>query len=172
MTFGDVLAAIAAILATAVTLWAAVLMAGLVFPESTRRAAEALETQPMRLVGRGILVALLGVGLGLVLLNVPFGALKLAGWLLLLATLLMATLGAAGLATMLGDRMRGLAPERSAFAAMARGAALSVAAGCVPALGWLAIFPLQLFASLGAGLVAVQSFRVRARATAAPSSTL
>lgn len=155
MTNGDVLAYISFLAAILVTLWAAILTVGLVFSEKTRHASQLLEQSPGKMLGIGAVLALLGVGLGLVLVNTKNGVLMLVGWVLLGLTLGVAMIGSAGLARVLSGRMQTLAPTQSQLTLLARGGALLIAAGTLPAVGWVLFFPLQLFASLGAGFRAL-----------------
>ena len=70
--------------------------------------------------------------------------------------LLIATLGSAGLATVLGGRIGRMSPDHSAFTVYLRGTALLVAASYVPVLGWFLLFPVQLFAGVGAGVAVLR----------------
>lgn len=155
MTNGDVLAYISLLAAILVTLWAAILTVGLVFSAKTQHAAQLLERAPGRALGTGAGLGLLGVGLGLILLNSKNGLGMLIGWVLLAITLSIAMIGSAGLARVISGRMQHLAPTQSALSTLARGGALLIAAGALPAVGWILFFPLQLFASLGAGFQAL-----------------
>ena len=162
MTFGDVLAYLAFILATASTLWAAILTIGLVFSKKVAHAAGLLEHTPGKTIGLGVVLALLGIGLGLVLLNSKNGLGMLIGWVFLAITLFVALIGSAGLALVLSGRMQRLAPTQSALAMLARGGALLIGAGMLPGVGWILLFPLQLFSSLGAGIQALTARERRA----------
>jgi hypothetical protein len=155
MTNGDVLAYISLLAAILVTLWAAILTVGLVFSAKTDHASQLLERAPGKAIGLGVVLALVGVGLGTVLLNSKNGLLMLIGWVLLGLTLGIAMMGSAGLAKIVSLRMQSLAPTQSRLALLARGGALLIAAGALPAVGWVLFFPLQLFASLGAGFQAL-----------------
>ena len=157
MTQGDVLAVLAFILATLVTLWASILAAGLIFSEKTRHAAQLAEAAPGKTILAGAGLSAVGVGIGLVLINSKAGLLMLFGWILLSMTLCIAMIGSAGLARVVSGRMQSLAPTQSALAMLARGGALLIGAGLLPGVGWVLLFPLQLFASLGAGFQAVTS---------------
>ena len=156
MTIGDVLAFALLIAASGITAWAAILAAGLLFSERARRASEILVQKPGAAIGRGALVAVLGFSIGIGLMNSPAAPLKMFGIALMMGLLLVSTIGSAGLAAVLGSRIGKLAPNHSAFTVFARGAALLVAASYVPALGWFLLFPLQLFAGIGAGMAVLR----------------
>jgi hypothetical protein len=154
MTVGDVNAVIALILAGAITLWATLLTFGIIFGEKSRRAAQLTESAPGKCIGIGALLGVSGIGIGLGLVNLK-GVGGLLGWILLVGVLFLATIGASGLSRIAGARIRALSATQSELAGMARGAALLVLSGLLPGLGWLLVFPLQLFASIGAGMQAV-----------------
>src|SRR5438874_1959271 len=78
----------------------------LAFPGPVEQARWRLQRQPWACVGTG---AALGATLGLlaaVLISNPRGVVKLAGWALMSALLLLSTLGAAGLVRLIGERLR------------------------------------------------------------------
>lgn len=155
MTIGDVLALIAGVVSVCVSVWALLMGTALLFTRRTAAARTRLENHPLRALGIGaLIVAVGGVG-GVVLLNQPNGLLKLFGWALLLGLLAVSALGGGGLVLLASDRVRGMEPRFSAFAALGRGAGLLVVAGLVPLLGWFLIAPLMLVASLGAGCQAL-----------------
>ena len=157
MTNGDVVFYLSIILTVLTTLWAAILAVGLLFSAKTRQAGQLLESAPGRAIGLGALQALLGIGLGIALLSSKNGLLMLFGWVLLALVLCVALVGSAGLAQLVSKRMQALAPEHSGLVVLARGGALLIATGALPAVGWVLLFPLQLFASLGAGFQALTS---------------
>lgn len=167
LTFGDVLAFVAGILATGATLWAAILVSTLLFRERAMRAEIALAERPLKtlFLGAGI-AGTAGIG-GIILLNLPHGLLKLMGWVVLLVLLSLATLGSGGLALRVSDGIRGMDEKLPTWATACRAAALLVAAGMLPVLGWFLLFPAMMLASLGAGWQAVM---VKQRETAAAAA--
>jgi hypothetical protein len=155
MTNGDVVFYLSILITVLVTLWAAILAVGLLFSEKTRQAGHLIESTPGRSIGFGAFLALVGIGLGIVLLSSKNGLFMLIGWVFLGITLGISLVGSAGLAQVMSKRMQALAPTQSALATLARGGALLIATGALPAVGWVLLFPLQLFASLGAGFQAL-----------------
>lgn len=147
---GDVLAVVAAVVGIGATLWAAILAFTVLFQNRVRQSAElALHWKPTLLWGAGS--ALIAGGFGLVLANQPNGLGKLIGYVLLLGLLSVAVLGSAGLAWLTGKRVIRLNPAHSTLGATGRGAALLIAAGFLPVLGWFGFFPILALLSLGAG---------------------
>ncbi len=154
MTIGDVFSVVAGILGTFLTWWAAVVAAGLLFPNPTERARRALE-EPKRTTGFGFVLALT---LGLLSVGMsasPLPVIKGLGMILLFWLLALAILGTAGVAALVGRRIQDLDPSLAAYPASVRGAAFVVGGTLLPFLGWFAFAPFLLAASLGAGWKAV-----------------
>ncbi|HEX8237138.1 MAG TPA: hypothetical protein VF600_14365 [Abditibacteriaceae bacterium] len=156
MTIGDVLAVVAGIGSTCVAAWALLLGMALLFHRRAGLAQQNFERSPWRVLATGFVLALLGIGGTLVLLNQPNGILKLAGWALLLGVLGLSALGASGLALLLGNCVQRSEPTMSDFGALLRGAGLLIAAALVPLLGWFFIVPLTIIMSAGAGWCALR----------------
>jgi hypothetical protein len=124
------------------------------------------------------LVALLVVPI-VVLLAVPIGPLKLAGWVLIFISLSFASLGAAGLAGRMAGQMRKASPELSGLGAFVRAAIALELAAAFPVIGWFVAIPLLTVTSLGATVFALlHSVPAQARvqvagpAVAAPAAGL
>jgi hypothetical protein len=156
MTIGDVLAVVAGIGSACVAAWALLLGMALLFNRRANLAQQNLQSSRWRVLATGSVVALLGVGGAIVLLNQPNGILKLVGWALLLATLALSALGASGLVLLLAESVQRAEPGMSHFRALLRGAGLLVAAGLVPLVGWFLVLPLTVFVSTGAGWCALR----------------
>jgi hypothetical protein len=142
----------------------------LLFPERIAAAAGRLERSPGACFALGL--ALLGVfGLpGAALISLPAGPVKLAGWLWLGAGWLAVTLGAAGLAALLGRRIEaGAAAPLSPAGSFVRGALALELASAFPILGWLVVLPLLTCLSLGAALFAALKWAPAGRAASRPA---
>lgn len=150
MTIGDVFSVVAGILGTFLTLWAAVVAAGLLFPGPAERARASLE-EPKRAVGRGLLLTLTLGLLSIAMSASPLPLLKGLGLILLFWLLAVGILGTAGVALAVGRRIQDLDPEMAAYPATVRGAAFVVGGTLLPFLGWFAFGPVLFLASLGAG---------------------
>lgn len=153
-TIGDVFSVVAAILGIFLTLWSAVVAAGLLFPDASVRATEAI-AEPKRCIGRGFLVLLVLGFLGVALMNSPVPLIKTVGVLELAWLLSLSVLGMSGLAFGMGRRIQTLDPNMAAHPANVRGAAFLVGGMMVPLLGWVLFGPVVLAASVGAGWRAV-----------------
>lgn len=171
MTIGDVLAAVAALVGLALSGWALLVGLALLFTGFTARAQGHLENSPGAAFGTGLaLIATVSL-LAITLIKQPNALLKLSGWSLLLALLLLSALGAGGLALLLNRRVRGLEPELSAFSGLCRGAAILVLAGFMPGLGWFIVTPLVVITSLGASIRTLWQARQAVAPVMAPLPT-
>jgi hypothetical protein len=156
MTIGDVLAVVAGVIGAALSIWSLVVGAALLFERRARRAAYLLETRPLACLARGAMSAATAGLFAILLLSQANGLVKLIGMSLFLGLAGTAALGAGGLALLVADRIRGLDPRLSPFAALGRGAALMVLAGLVPLLGWFLVTGTAFLVSLGAGLAVLR----------------
>ncbi|GAB4462361.1 MAG: hypothetical protein OHK0029_29060 [Armatimonadaceae bacterium] len=151
MTIGDVMGFSGAIVATGVTLWAAQVSCTFLYRNKTKRAAVMLETQTWKTLGTGIALAATAGVMSVILLATKNGLASLIGWVLIAGLLAHSVLGAAGLATLGGERIKKMAPRLSELACISRAAGLLTTAGFLPVFGWLFIFPVAFLFSLGAG---------------------
>jgi hypothetical protein len=127
----------------------------LLFPASVDRARARLEHTPWQCFWLGgVATALLVVPI-VVLLALPFGPAKLAGWVLMLTSLTVASLGAAGLAARMGERLQVLSPTQTQLGAFVRGAVALELAAAFPVVGWFFLIPLTLVTVLGATIFAL-----------------
>ena len=129
----------------------------LLFTQRSEAACQAIETRPWKafFIGLAILVFFGTISLGL--LGNPVPAVKLAGMMLMLGLLSVASVGAAGLSLLTGRRMQPLDPSLSAYKAVGRGAAIVVVASLLPFVGWWVFTPIVLAVSLGSGIAALMA---------------
>jgi hypothetical protein len=153
---GDVLAVVAAFIGVGMTLWAAIVAFAVLFSKRAERAAYLAETEWKKTLLWGAGIAFVAGGIGLALASQPNGLGQLMGWGLLLGLLTFAVLGSAGLARIAGARVATMNPAHAPLPAIGRGAALLVASGFLPALGWFGFFPVLLCLSLGSGVRAMR----------------
>jgi hypothetical protein len=121
----------------------------LLFPTVVARAQSRVDQTPWGTFGMG-LVILIAVTIPIViLLALPFGPAKFAGWILLASTLTVSSIGSAGIAAHLGARLS----RQSSFSALGgfvRGSVLLELAAFFPVLGWFFIWPLVIIMAFGA----------------------
>jgi uncharacterized protein involved in cysteine biosynthesis len=127
----------------------------LLFPATIERAQLRLEHTPWRCFWLGgVLTALLVVPV-VVLLALPFGPAKLAGWALIFAGLCLASLGAAGMAGRMAGQVQRASPGQSSLGAYVRAAIALELAAAFPVIGWFVAIPLMIVTSLGATVFAL-----------------
>ncbi len=123
----------------------------LLFPATVERARLRLDRTPWKcfFVG-GLLMAFFAIPV-VILFVIPNGAVQFSGWALLVIVLAFASLGAAGLASKMGERV-GLRSGNSLspLASFLRGAIALELAAAFPIIGWFIFIPLAIVLSLGA----------------------
>ncbi len=155
MTLGDVLAVVAGLLAFVAT-WTAILLAtALLFPATTARAQQRVQAKPWRSFFLGVAVCLIGGGTAVALLNLPDPGAKVLGWVLFGLLWGCLLLGAAGIAQLLGARIRAQSPGLSPFAGLVYGSLILGVAQLFPGIGWFFLAPLAWLCALGAGVAAL-----------------
>jgi hypothetical protein len=135
------------------------------------RARLRLERTPWRCFWLG---GVLAAGLTIpitILLVLPSGAARFAGFALLFLALAGATLGAAGLAAKMGDHVRAQSPGLSRAGAFVRGALALELAAAFPIVGWFVVVPLAVVVALGATAFAVLRWMPRLQAVEMPTAS-
>lgn len=128
----------------------------LLFPATVERARLRLDHSPWSCFWLGGIVTALLVVPIVILLALPIGPSKLAGWALIFLALTFASLGAAGLAGKMALRLqpRGEAAAITPGAFVRAAIALELAAA-FPIIGWFVLIPLAIVTSLGATVFAL-----------------
>jgi hypothetical protein len=121
----------------------------LLFPSVVERARLRVERTPMQSFWMGLVVLFAAGVPTFILLALPFGPAKFTGWILLAASLAFSTIGSAGLAAHLGNRLARQS-DLSAMGAFMRGSVILELAAFFPVLGWFFIWPLMLVMAFGA----------------------
>jgi hypothetical protein len=122
----------------------------LLFPTTVERARLRLEQTPWRCFWLGgILSIVLAIPIA-TLLALPSGAATFIGASLLAVTLVLASLGATGLAAKMGEQLARRANGLSPAGAFVRGAVALELAAAFPILGWFIVIPLTIVTALGA----------------------
>jgi hypothetical protein len=153
---GDVLVIVALIVGLCLTQWALIVAFGLLFTRRAETAQQVLLTRPGRTIGLGALIGVPTLLMALALLAQPIPGQKILGTIVLLALLSVAMVGGSGLALVIGERLKEMAPDMPDYAAFSRGAGFLVMGSMLPLLGWFAFWPIALLASIGAGFRALQ----------------
>ncbi len=133
----------------------------LLFPASVERARARLDATPWRCfwLGGAVLAAL--VIPVLILLALPFGPAKFLGYVLIASALSLSSIGAAGLASKMGQTLSKAAPSLSSAAGFVRGAVALELAAAMPFVGWLVFMPLAIVLSLGASAFSILNWNTK-----------
>jgi Na+/melibiose symporter-like transporter len=165
MIMADVFAVFGTLLAVGIALPGLLLTWQLLLPKFVDRAEQRLDLTPWKcfFVGTGlVLVSLLPL---IILFNLPgFQALGFVGVFSLLA---VTSLGAAGLASLMGQRLHGL--NVSPAGATIRGAVAMELAAAFPLVGWFVFIPLTCLITFGAAVFALLGWEPRASRQSAPT---
>lgn len=123
----------------------------LLFPASVERARLRLDDTPWQCFWLGGVILALAVVPTVVLLALPFGPAKFVGWALIVLVLTFSSIGAAGIAAKMAERLAaGRSAGGSPAAAFVRSALAMELAMVFPGLGWFIVLPLVVVVSLGA----------------------
>lgn len=151
---GDVTTVFAILAALGVVFPGLLLAWSLLLPGMVERSRERISRTPWKALLLGVIVLLMA--------SVPFGVLSaLAGPFQLVAyvgafiLLAFASVGAAGLASLMGERLRGQGVAVTSPGGLLRGAVALEFATVFPVIGWFILFPLTLVVSLGAVVFAL-----------------
>jgi hypothetical protein len=141
----------------------------LLFPSVVARAQLRVEKTLARTFWMGLVIVIALAIPVITLLALPFGPAKFLGWILLAVSLALSSIGSAGVAAHLANR---LAQQSNigALGAFVRGAVLLELAAFFPVIGWLFLWPFLLFTALGATAFALLNWMPREK-TQIPSAT-
>ncbi len=122
----------------------------LLFPSVVARAQTRVEKTLARTFWLGLVIVIALAIPIIILLALPFGPAKFLGWILLAASLTLSSIGCAGIAAHLGERMRQMDNNYSPLNAFVRGSIILELAAFFPVLGWFFLWPLALITAFGA----------------------
>ena len=142
----------------------------LLFPAIITRAQTRIEKTLAQSFWLGLIVVI-GVTIPIVILMaLPFGPAKFLGWILLAASLALSSIGSAGIAAHLGERMKQTGNNYTPLSAFIRGAVILELATFFPVLGWFFIWPVALIIAFGATAFACMNWMPREKALRASES--
>jgi hypothetical protein len=121
----------------------------LLFPSMIGRAQARLEKTPMQVFWLGLVLVIAVAIPVVILLALPIGPAKLIGWIVLAASFVLSSIGSAGIAAHLGNRLM-LQSHVSALGGFIRGAVVLELTAFFPVIGWLFIWPVMLIMAFGA----------------------
>ena len=141
----------------------------LLFPSVVARSQLRVEKTLTRTFWMGLVIVLALAIPIMILLALPFGPAKFLGWVLLAASLALSSVGAAGIAAHLANRMAQQS-NITTLGAFVRGAVLLELAAFFPVIGWFFLWPLLIITAFGATGYALLNWMPREK-TQVSSST-
>ena len=122
----------------------------LLFPALITRAQTRIEKSLARSFWLGLVIVIALTIPIVILLALPFGPAKFIGWILIAASLALSSIGSAGIAAHLGERMKQAGNNYTSLSAFVRGSVVLELAAFFPVLGWFFLMPLALITACGA----------------------
>ena len=145
----------------------------LIFPTKVERAREKLQRTPWGAFWMGIGVTILAAFPITILLALPLGPAKLLGVLLILISLAVTNLGAAGLAAGMASRLSGhSSDEETTTAEFVKAAIALELAAAFPFIGWFLVLPIVIITSLGAASFALLGWGIKRKTYAIEEAAL
>lgn len=157
MNMGYVFAFFGLLLAVGIALPGLLLAWVLWVPAVVTRARARFE-RPWRCFGVGVGAALVTVPEVVVAFGAASGWVKLLGWVGMFLLLTLASVGAAGLVVLMGERLGG--GMGSSPWGFVRGAVVLELAVVFPLVGWFVLFPIVTVCALGAAVGSLRAGRV------------
>ena len=155
-TIGDVLTVVGFVFGILVSVWALLVVVGLLFPKKAEYASRQIETRPWGNFITGVVAYAVAAFATIVLLNIHNPLFTLLGWGVAVFFIAIMVVGGGGFAMLAANRIKALDPRRSTYRGLERGALLLVVScGLLPVIGWFAFTPVVMLISLGAGTRAV-----------------
>jgi len=142
----------------------------LLFPSVIQRAQTRIEKTLSRSFWLGLAIVIALTIPIIILFALPFGPAKFFGWILLTASLAFSSIGSAGIAAHLGNRLTQQS-KLTPLGGFVRGAIILELAGFFPVIGWLFIFPILLITAFGATGFALLNWAPREKTQTSSSIT-
>ncbi len=162
MTQGDVNYALILGFAIAVVLWSTIILARYLFPARTALIRTVIMTAPLKTGIIGGIITIIAVGGGLAMSNAQPAVIKILGIAIAAWAGVHGLLGSAAIMDELTDRLS-TDVSGNRMATSAKAAAMLIAAGLIPLIGWALFFP-ALFALSVGGSIGVRKSKKQADA--------
>lgn len=133
----------------------------LLFPSVVSRAQTRVDKTPWGTFWMGLVIVVAVTVPIIILLALPFGPAKFIGWILLAASLAFSSIGSAGIAAHLSERMTKAGNSFTPLGGFIRGSVILELAAFFPVLGWFFIWPLLLIMAFGATGFALLNWKPR-----------
>ena len=135
----------------------------LLFPKLIQRTQTRVEKSLGATFWLGVIVVIALVVPIVILMALPIGPAKSLAWILLGASLTVSSIGSAGIAAHLGERMKQTGNSYSPLNAFLRGAVILELAAFFPLIGWLFVWIPLLITSFGATAFALLNWMPRVK---------
>ena len=143
----------------------------LLFPTLITRAQTRIEKSLARSFWLGLVIVIALTIPIVILLALPFGPAKFIGWILIAASLALSSIGSAGIAAHLGERMKQAGNNYTSLSAFVRGSVVLELASFFPVLGWFFLLPLALITAFGATGFALLNWMPREKTQISSATT-
>ncbi|MGD8632741.1 MAG: hypothetical protein PVF85_04165 [Anaerolineales bacterium] len=154
----DVYAVFGTLIALAIAYPGLLLAWRMIFPDFVSRARSRVAVSAWASLGLGVAAGLPVVIASIFLISLPAPFIRLVGAILAVFALTLASLGAAGLTSVMGERLNDLpGGHYSAPGAQVRAAVALELAAVFPFIGWLLVLPLGTLTCFGAGVYSLFS---------------
>jgi len=142
----------------------------LLFPSVIQRAQSRVEKTLIQSFWLGLVIVIALTLPIFILLALPFGPAKFLNWILLTASLAFSSIGSAGIAAHLGNRLTQKS-DVTPLGGFIRGAIVLELASFFPVIGWLFVFPILLITAFGATGFALLNWSPRDRTQTSSGTT-
>jgi hypothetical protein len=132
----------------------------LLCPSLISRAQYRIEKTPMQSFWLGFAIVTAVAIPIIILFALPFGPAKFFGWVLIAVSLALSSIGSAGIAAHLGERIANHS-NVSALSGFVRGSVILELGTFFPIIGWFFIWPLMLIIAFGATGFALLNWKPR-----------
>ena len=143
----------------------------LLFPSLITRAQTRIEKSLARSFWLGLVIIIAVTIPIVILLALPFGPAKFIGWILIAVSLALSSIGSAGIAAHLGERMQQAGNNYTSLGAFIRGSVVLELATFFPILGWFFLLPLALITAFGATGFALLNWMPREKTQISSATT-
>lgn len=167
MTQGDVNYALILGFAVALVLWSTIILAKYLFPVRTALVRSIIMTAPLKTGIIGAIITIIAVGGGLAMSNAQPAFIKIIGIAIAAWAGVHGILGSAAIMDELTDRLS-IDISGNRMAVSAKAAAMLIAAGLIPLIGWAFFFPALFALSVGGSIGVRKARKMQTIATAEP----
>lgn len=161
MIMADVFATFGTLLSLGIALPGLLLAWRLLLPNHVAHARQRLERTPWQCFFAGVAFLTAYLIPTIILFNLPWAGFQFIGSVGIFILLTLTSIGAAGLAELMGQRLHSLGLTSSPVGATLRGAVTLELAAVFPLIGWFIFIPITFILALGAFLFALLGWMPR-----------